>query len=69
MRLCKLLIVESSDFFGLQALGDKIGWSPDINGNIKKTSLYIPRHLYIVFLNYTCLYNILVITYITLYPF
>ncbi|SCM16165.1 conserved Plasmodium protein, unknown function [Plasmodium berghei] len=30
---CKLLIVESSDFFGLQALGDKIGWSPDINGD------------------------------------
>ncbi|CDU85144.1 conserved Plasmodium protein, unknown function [Plasmodium yoelii] len=29
---CRLLIVESNDFFGLQALGDKIGWSPDING-------------------------------------
>ncbi|SCM11100.1 conserved Plasmodium protein, unknown function [Plasmodium chabaudi adami] len=27
----KLLIVESNDFVGLQALGDKIGWSPDNN--------------------------------------
>ncbi|VEV56997.1 conserved Plasmodium protein, unknown function [Plasmodium vinckei vinckei] len=27
----KLLIVESNDFLGLQALGDKIGWNPDNN--------------------------------------
>ncbi|CAD2093653.1 conserved Plasmodium protein, unknown function [Plasmodium vinckei brucechwatti] len=33
----KLLIVESNDFLGLQALGDKIGWNPDnINQNALK---------------------------------